>query len=352
MKITAFDIYPYALGLRRPLTVRGHELQSREGLILRIKSEDGREGFGDIAPLPGASRETLAQALGQIQHARACLLDQPVPRHVEALDGRLERWLKDFKFTPSVQFGVESAVLHLSAYTEHARPVIHVTGLLQGGISEVAGEAAALLASGFTDFKLKVGGEVGENIEKVRRVNEVIYGRALLHLDANQAWSFEEALAFGQAVGCAAVNYIEEPFRDIRRVPEFYEETMIPVALDESVARCSFEDIRSISGVETLVLKPTLLGGLEKTRRLMRQAEQMAMSTVVSSSFESSLGVWMLAHLAAVSNHHVVAGLDTLKWFTDDVLKEPLTARRGALSIDGRSIASDDIHFGLLKKLT
>lgn len=362
VRIAAFDIYQYALEPHQPLTVRGHELQKREGLILQIKSEDGHDGFGDIAPLPGLSRETLPEALEQVKRARECLLDQSIPRHVQALDGRLERWFKDFNFTPSVQFGLESAVLHLSAYAKHTSPAhflakhtrspVYVTGLLQGGLTEVVGQAAELLDRGFTDFKLKAGGKMDENIEKVRRINEIIYGKALLHLDANQSWSFEDALAFGHAVGCAAVSYIEEPFRDIRRIPEFYEETMIPVALDESVVRCSFEDIRSISGVETLVFKPTLLGGLDKTRRLMHQADSLAMNTVISSSFESSLGVWMLAHLAAVSKHHVVAGLDTLKWFARDILKEPLVIHRGTLLIDDRPMTSADINFDLLTKLT
>lgn len=79
-------------------------------------------------------------------------------------------------------------------------------------------------------------------------------------------------------------------------------------------------------GVAALVLKPAVLGGFERTAELAAWARQRGMLCVLSSSFESSLGVAQLAQLAAAfdaaaglagSTQH---GLATLSWFAEDLL--------------------------------
>jgi len=64
--ITGFEIYKYRLPLNIPIPLASKLLLFREGLIIQIFNEKGVFGLGDIAPLPGLSRETLAQAQKQI----------------------------------------------------------------------------------------------------------------------------------------------------------------------------------------------------------------------------------------------------------------------------------------------
>lgn len=79
-------------------------------------------------------------------------------------------------------------------------------------------------------------------------------------------------------------------------------------------------------GIAALVLKPAVLGGCERTAELAAWARRRGMLCVLSSSFESSLGVAQLAQLAAAldaaagpagSTQH---GLATLSWFAEDLL--------------------------------
>jgi len=127
---------------------------------------------------------------------------------------------------------------------------------------------------------------------------------------------------------------------------------LIPVALDESLLSLPFDDVKSISGVENLVLKPTMLGGIEKTCQIIRRAKDFALETIVSSSFESSLGIWVLTSLAGSSLHNAVAGLDTLKWFKKDVLKKPILIENGSVHISKQKIGLQDINFDILNKLS
>jgi len=348
VKIKDFQIYQYTIELNQPLLIRQQKLTNRSGLIIRLISEKGTEGFGEAAPLPGYSRETLSESSKQLHLLKSKLMGQTLPDQLTNFNGQFEHWLNPFDLSPSARFGFESAVLNLLANARHT-PIyklipettshpVRVSGLLAGSKDQISEQTKKLINQGFSELKLKVGNDVDDDIEKVLLVNNAAYGKARLHLDANQMWNFDQAVSFGKAIGCAAVSYIEEPFKDCSKIPEFFDQTLIPVALDESIQHLTLEKIRAISGVEILVLKPTILGGIEKTLHIMTQAKNAALDTIISSSFESSVGIWTLVNIVETTSHNTTAGLDTLKWFKDDVLKQPVSIQNGMINIDKRII--------------
>lgn len=364
MKIASFRFYKYVLPLNRPIEVHGLKLTRREGLVIHLKSERDTEGFGEVAPLDGWSEESLNDAQEQVRELRAALTGRDVLPGVEKLDGKMNSWFGEMNLRRSVQFGMEMAVLNLIASTkntplfqsvahEHSghRGYTRVHALLDGTPEEAARQAKKSMEDGFMDMKLKVRGSVDESADKVRAVNEVLRGEVLLHLDANQAWELEDAVRFGREIECSTVAYIEEPLKHVYQTPEFYQETLIPVALDESLLKLSVEEFKSLAGVDVLVLKPTALGGLEKAWQLMQQARALGLAAVISSSFESGLGILTLANLASCTVRDQAAGLDTLKWFEQDLLKENELIRRGKINIRQCPPRSEDINFEFLKEI-
>ncbi|MBI5149608.1 MAG: o-succinylbenzoate synthase [Candidatus Omnitrophica bacterium] len=364
MKIASFRVYQYALDLKQPIWVHGTQMTRREGFIIRLTSEQGADGFGEVVPLKGWSQESLNEARQQIRALRTNLAGRDIPSGVEKLAGKMRSWLPadEMNLRPSVQFGMEMAVLNLIANVRNTRLFqlvahdgyhdhVRVSALLDGTLEEVQGQARKFKQEGFKDMKLKVRGPVEESAAKVKAVNDVLQGEVLLHLDANQAWEFEEAVRFGREIECSTVAYIEEPLKHVYQTPEFYQETMIPVALDESLAKLSFDEFKSMDGVDVLILKPTVLGGIEKTWQYMQQAQALGLSALISSSFESGLGILTLANLAGCTVRDQAAGLDTLKWFQQDLLKEKVLIRHGKIDIRRRSPQEEDIDFTLLKEI-
>lgn len=361
MRIHSFDIYQYSLPLVKPLSVRGTVLHQRDGLIIHLKNENGIEGFGEIAPLSGYSNETFEQALAQVKRLQSALSNQSLPEKLEDLNGRFNKWLNEYKLKPSVQMGMEMAVLNLLANAKKI-PVHHLVGkdfhdqvrvsaLLQGSRDEVKKQAQNLLAAGYTSMKLKVGAEIEEDIARVKAVSEVVEGRALLHLDANQTWDLNKAVHLIDEIGLTTVNYIEEPFKDLTNIPEFFMKTTMPVALDESLQTTHFENFKSIDGLDILILKPTMLGGVEKTWGLIDKAKRVGLEVVISSSFESGIGILFLTNLAGCTHRESYAGVDTLKWFGEDILKEKIAVNHGKIDISQRRIGSQDVRFDLLKPI-
>jgi len=361
VKIVSFRIYRYALDFNRHITVHGNAMTKREGLILHLKSDSGCESFGEIAPLPGFSRENLNDAIDQAQLLKSKMNGHAVLEGLTRFDGLFDRWFRVYELKPSVRFGIESAVLQLVAASQNEpfcqiipeanSSKVQITGLLSGTKFQVKNQAKQFLEDGLTDLKLKVGGLVEDDIEKVRAVNEATLGKALLHLDANQLWEFDQAVAFGEAIGCSAATYIEEPFKNCEQVPEFFDRTLIPVALDESLQDLSVEEARSISGVERVVIKPTVLGGVEKALKMVVEAELYALDAVISSSMETSVGIWALANLGVASKHHTAVGLDTLKFFDKDIVEKPIPIEHGWIDVAEPVIRPENIRFDMLDEI-
>ena len=324
-----------------------------------------KQGLGEIAPLPGLSLETLKEAHKQLESIRSFLLAENIPSGVEKLNGRLQEWLETFQLKPSVQFGIEMAILNLISHSKNTamnkiishehHDHLRINALLQGSIEEVRAQAKSFVEQGFTALKLKVGSHVRSNIHediaKVSAVNEAIEGKALLHVDANQSCTLNEALQFGNEVGCAAVDYVEEPFKNLEDISEFFYGTTIPVALDESLRTHSLREVKSIGGVEIVVLKPTIIGGLEKTWAMIHEAHSYALEAVVSSSFESSLGISAIGNLAGSFSRDHTAGLDTLKWFSQDLLKKKITVSHGKMHVGQMNMGESNVDFSLLTKV-
>jgi len=361
VKIKSFDLYHYALPLTQPLYVRRKNVNKREGIIISIQSQEGEEGFGEIAPLPGLSQENLTEACDQIKGIKEILIGQDIPGNLKSLNGGFEKWFKEFHLKPSVQFGVETAILNLLANSKNIslaqliddpfHDYVFVHGLLHGSINEAQQQALDLIRKGFTSLKLKVGKDVEEEISKIQAIGRMIEGKAVLHLDANQSWDVKQAIYLGETIGLSTVDYIEEPFKNTEDIPEFFMKTTIPVALDESLQSIKIEQIKSIEGAELLILKPTVLGGVEKTVQWIRRAKQYGISAVLSSAYESSIGILVLANLAAISSRCQSAGLDTLKWFREDVLTKQILIEHGKIKFAERRIHTDDVNFNVLKKI-
>lgn len=358
MKISNVAFYRYRLPLVTALNIKKNQILYRDGLLLKITSQAGVIAFGEAAPLEGFSLDSLDDILDKLAVLKNWLIYHEIPNSIEKLNGQLFVWLEPLHLSPSLQFAVEMACLNLVAnsrkkplyqlISDQTHDSIRINGLLTGSKDEVVAQAQNLCEQGFRSLKLKVGGDVLADAEKVKSINTAVNGRAVLHVDANQSWDPDAAIAFGNEIGCAAIDYIEEPFEDTTQIPRFFSETLIPVALDESLLKIPFDQIKRIDGLDFLILKPTILGGIEKTWKIMEAAKVQAIRPVISSAFESSLGVLTLAQLAGGSARDIHCGLDTLKWLQKDLLKSPLSLDHGTIAIQNSFVDETDINYDVL----
>lgn len=363
MNLTGSDLYHYSLPLRRPLTLERATLWRREGLLLRLYGDDGSEGWGETAPLPGISVVSLDQAMVQLRRLAGAMIGREVTDQWTDRGESFGRELERMVPAPSVLFGLEMAVWNLYAASSgkalpelvaaSPREVVPVNGLLSGSPMEVLEEARRMRDDGYKCIKLKVGRRaVAEDIELVRALGKELGDDISMRLDANRAWGYGEAAEFIRGVAKIPFAYVEEPLANPGRLPELVHEFGVPVALDESLVGMEPEELEDHRFARAVVLKPTLLGGISRTLRMAGRALGLGMTLVVSSAYESGVGTAALVALAAgIGEHPVAAGLDTYRILRKDVLQMPLGLPAPSVDVGQTAHVSRRVDVRSLKRL-
>lgn len=350
--ITAFRIWRYALPLTAPVSLKKDSTMGvREGLLLEL-IEDGRSFWGEAAPLPGFSRESLEEARRHLEETMAKVSRSESPRRSFA-----DVSASHSSGSPSVEFAVASAFEGLDdadgrrpgsrSSPEHS---VAVCGLLSGGREEILADAARLREDGYEAAKLKVGRRsVEDDAALVGEVRKVLGGEVPLRLDANRAWSFEEARRFAELVSEAGIEFVEEPLEDAGRLREFSEAARLSVALDESLAGMAVEEASAHGYARAFVLKPTVIG-YSRTVSFAGLAKNLGSKAIISSSYESGVGMLGLLRLAA-SIGKGAAGLDTYRRLAEDVLSPPLDLAKPRLEMEEIFGAESEVNREKLERV-
>ncbi len=364
MIVSTIDLFQYKIRLNSLLRVKDQILEYREGIILRMCDQQGNTGLGEVAPLPGFHRENKKTVTTELHSIIPLILEKEIPESILTLNGNFDNHFSDFSLSPSTRFGLELGLLNLCASIRH-RPLYALLGVPQTKLIYINGlitvtpeylntEVPKLVEEGYQTIKLKVGQQEIENeIETVRSVREMVGPHLKLRLDANRAWSLTQAIKFGKAVRNVDIEYIEEPVNDLSALQTFYRETGLPYALDESLSYIPPENLKTLDGLRAIILKPSFLGGLEKTAQLCQLAKSYNILPVLSCAFYSGLTLSALGQFAAVYTHPQTAhGLDTYKWFSEDILEIPFKTENGQINLDALVEMGDKIREDIIKPIS
>lgn len=335
MKIAAVDLQQYTLPLARPLTT-GAPQTVRQGIILTLHSDTGLQGLGEIAPLPGLHHETLTEATAQIAHYRPDLTTQSIDAKMLSFEGHLSQSLAS-DLLPSVRSGIEMAMIDLllQAYPVQNPPEsVPINALVATTGKHAADQIEARLSEGFTSIKVKVARQsLEKDIQDIHDILSITRGKLLLRLDANRRWTLQQAKDFCGAIDLRGIEYIEEPTQSPADHAELVRCTRAPIALDETLTESPCVQLDR-TRCRAVVLKPSLLGGFEKTTQIIRRAQQHSIIPVISSAFQCALTTRMYVLFAALNGiTETPLGLDTGRWFQEDLLSVPPAVERGSILV-------------------
>lgn len=175
---------------------------------------------------------------------------------------------------------------------------------------------------------------VAAEVDRVAAVREALGPDGAIRVDANAAWTPEEALAHLAEIDRAAggLEYVEQPCAEVEELALVRRKQDVPVAADESIRRAA-DPMRVVrhEAADIVVLKVQPLGGV---RACLELAEQVGLPVVVSSALESSIGLAAgVALAAALPELPYACGLATSQLLVHDVVAEPLLPVDGALPV-------------------
>lgn len=321
--------------LRAPFVSASGALRDRSLVLFRLEDFQGHVGVGEAAPLPdyhGVSVEDVLEALEACRATLTAAEESASPREV------LAQWTR-LAPLPALA-AVDTALWDLEG-RRTGTPLWRLIGAGAGEPVEVnatlaaadrasaAGQAAAARADGFRCVKAKVG--VGDDAGRLAAVRAVLGPGVAIRLDANGAWSVDEAVANLRALAPIGIELCEEPVHGLaqnREVASTIPE--VSIALDETASAAGALEERACRAV---CLKVAACGGVTGVLDAARRARAAGYEVYLASTLDGPLGIAAALHAAAAIVPDCPCGLATLGLFADR--ESPLEPRDGRMELPG-----------------
>jgi L-alanine-DL-glutamate epimerase-like enolase superfamily enzyme len=195
----------------------------------------------------------------------------------------------------------------------------------RAGASSAAGAARAM---GFRCVKVKVG--LGDDAGRLAAVRAAAGPEMAIRIDANGAWSPDEAVAALRALEPVGIELCEEPASGVEAIYDVSARSSVPVALDESSSLPGALDVRVCDAV---CLKIARCGGISGLLDAAARARRAGYRVYLASTLDGPLGIAAALHAAAVVRPDFACGLATLSLFEGG--DDPLPAVEGRKAVPG-----------------
>lgn len=312
-------------------------MNSRDIWYIIVNSNDGqKQGIGEIAPINNLSCDAVPGLEDKI--AEVC-------RDISNYKYWIDEGLSDF---PSIRFGLETAMLEFESKERgilfpsdftNGNKSISINGLIwMGELDFMLQQIREKIQQGFNCIKLKIGAlDFDHELQLIQSIRKEYPREEIeIRVDANGAFSPEEAPAKLEKLAAFQVHSIEQPIRQKQweSMAELCMHSSIPIALDEELIGLNrrVEKIKMLLAIlpDFIILKPSLHGGIAGCREWIEIAESLKIGWWITSALESNIGLNAIAQWTATLENTMHQGLGTGQLFANNIFS-PLEIKSGKL---------------------
>ena len=319
MLITQTEIYKYTIPMV-PFTIATGTMQNAQNLFIRIHTEDGITGVGECSAFPMITGETQATCFEMAKDFAALL------KNKSALS--LEERLNELDLFTTGNYTAKSA-FDLALYDIAAKvanlPLYQYLGGKRKPIEsdltigmdtpeKMASKASDFKQRGVSIIKVKLGKNVKEDIERIRQIRLAIGNDIKLRIDANQGWSYEDAVTALTALGEFGIEFCEQPMHkwNDELLPTLCKLSPIPLMADESVfTHHDAERIIRNKACAFINIKFAKSGGIHEALMINKVAEENNIACMMGGMLESRVALTAKVHFAMANDNIHFYDLDT-----------------------------------------
>ena len=342
MRIAAVASRVEAFGLTRPYTIAFRRIDSVENVILRAETDSGLVGWGAASPEPRVTGETLEACRAALAPESLAWLDGRDVEDLESLERELSGRLSP---TPAARAAVDMALHDLEA-RRRGLPLVEMLGRAHESLptsitigikplEETLAEAEEYLSRGFRVLKVKIGLDLEEDLERLRRLREKVGPEIGIRADANQGYSVEDTLRFFGETASLDLEFLEQPLpateiEAMRALPEKVRER---IAADESLL--NEDDARALAAAPRACgifnIKLMKCGGIAPARRIASVAQAAGIHLMWGCMDESRISIAAALHAALSCPSTRYLDLDGSLDLARDVAQEGFVLQDGIL---------------------
>ena len=315
--IQAISLYQLQIPLLEPFVISLGPHTHAHNVVVRLRTADGREGFGECSPFPTINGETAdtCWVVGQV-------LARALKGHdARDLPGALARMDRLIYANNSIKSAFDMALHDLAAQFAGLPLYAFLGGkndkalttdmtVSLGPPEEMRAQAVRFQGQGFPAIKVKLGGSLEDDVARMRAIRAGIGPDLPLRIDANQGWdTAAHALDVLRALAQFNIEHCEEPIARHRllELAGVSAASPIPIMADEM---CGDDHdaarLIALRACPMLNLKLGKSGGFGRARRMVALAAAAGLTMQVGGFLESRLGMTAAAHLALLhpAIHH------------------------------------------------
>src|SRR5215471_10373996 len=340
--IRSVTVEPLNIPLLEPFTIATGSVSEARNVLIAITLEDGCIGYGESAPFPPSTGESQETALAGAQGC-AALIEGKDATHWRTLS----KLMRGVYFSQATAIaGIEMALLD-ALTRSYGIPLYVFFGGASTSIEKdmsipmVTPEhgyelARGIVARGITAIKIKVGGDIRDDVARVEAIREGAPGLGLT-LDANQGYTANEALLCLEALDDRDIRplLIEQPVHkdDYEGLRYVTQHTTVRVAADESAySAAGVAHLISIGAVNVVNIKLMKCGFVEALD-IAAVCRATHTQLMVGAMMESRLATSAAAHFVAGLGGFRFVDLDTPMLLAEDPFTGGYVQRGGIYDV-------------------
>jgi L-alanine-DL-glutamate epimerase-like enolase superfamily enzyme len=310
MKIARVDIFGYDLSYvhGRYVMSGGRVIETLPSTVVRITTESGVAGFGEVCPLGPAYLPSHGEgARAALRELAPAVLGIAVS-NAAGIGAAMDRAL--------MGHGYAKSAVDIACWDALGRAVgLPVCDLLGGRLSErfplyfavPLGSPSDMTeyvrmrrAEGIHSFQLKVGADPHEDAERTRRVVEATGPEDIVVVDANGGWRLQDAVVAVRALDGLERVFLEQPCPTLEECLIVRQRTMLPMVLDECI-----RDVHSLlrayeaRALEAFNLKISKVGGISQAKLMRDLALALGLKVTIEDTWGGDIVTAAVSHLAA-----------------------------------------------------
>ncbi|ALV44411.1 hypothetical protein MB46_01620 [Arthrobacter alpinus] len=310
MKLASITAHRISVPLLRAFTTAVRSAVELETVIVELRDDAGLSGWGE-APISVVTKTTTNAVIASVEGPLWSLLAS-----ADSVEHALER-LEQSREPSVARAAVDCALHDLAAQQagmslpeflgrQPAGTPIHVTTDMTLSVAapeKLAATALQHVSEGFDCLKVKLNA-AGDPLAAMVAVRAAVGKETILRVDANQAFTPEQAITFirGLEKANVGVEFVEQPVAaaDWAGLAKVSGAVGLPIMADESVWTCADLDLLLEHNAASMInIKLAKTGGIRHAKRLADRAADAGLVVVVGCMLESSVGIAAAAAFAS-----------------------------------------------------